>query len=699
MTCRRTAAAVTLLLLVVPVVAAATRLPLAEPVQSPPDRLLDVPYLPQTPDLCGGAAVAMVLRYWGERLVFPEDFASLVDRSAAGIRTAVLTEDVERRGWQARAATLDAGSSAEWMRGHVNNGRPVIALIDAGAARLHYVVVVAWSRDRVIAHDPARAPFRVFTGDEFDRAWTASGRWALLVLPAGSSDTRPTPDPARATPVPRSALPVASPCAALVDEMVGRARAGDLAAAERGLEEATRLCPTSATAWHELAGLRFLQQRWPEAARLAAAAVRLAPDEEAGWDLLGTSRYMNDEPVAALEAWNRIGRPVVDLVRIAGTTRTGHPVIASVVGLPPRTQLTPARLLRASRRLGELPSASLTRLGYRPVAGALAEVDVAIVERRALPRGAVPLAIEAGRALVQRELRIEAASPTGSGERWTAAWRWWEARPRVLLALAMPSPSWLPGVIAIEGVWERQSYAVRSDTASETAVPVRDERRRTAARLSDWATSWLRWEAGLALDRWGDAGHVALEARVETRFAGDRASIGLDAAGWRPTSDTAGFARLGAAAAWRSRVDAARPSWHVSTGLAHATPHARLDVWPGAGTGHARAPLLRAHPLLDKGVVSGDAFGRGLAHASAEYRHPLAGRAAGTLAAAAFADTARAWRRESGRGSDAWHTDVGLGLRLVLPGGAGEARLDVARGLRDGRMALSAGWGLPWPGR
>ena len=124
MTCRRTAVAVTLLLLMAPVLATGTRLPPAQPSQSPPDRLLDVPYVPQTPDLCGGAAVAMVLRYWGERRGFPEDFAPLVDRSAAGIRTAALTADVERRGWQARAAALDAGSSAEWMRGARRGAAP-----------------------------------------------------------------------------------------------------------------------------------------------------------------------------------------------------------------------------------------------------------------------------------------------------------------------------------------------------------------------------------------------------------------------------------------------------------------------------------------------------------------------------------------------------------------------------------------------
>ena len=37
---------------------------------------LDVPYLPQTEALCGGAAAAMVMRYWGARDVYPDDFAA-----------------------------------------------------------------------------------------------------------------------------------------------------------------------------------------------------------------------------------------------------------------------------------------------------------------------------------------------------------------------------------------------------------------------------------------------------------------------------------------------------------------------------------------------------------------------------------------------------------------------------------------------
>ena len=37
-----------------------------------------------------------------------------------------------------------------------------------------------------------------------------------------------------------------------------------------------------------------------------------------------------------------------------------------------------------------------------------------------------------------------------------------------------------------------------------------------------------------------------------------------------------------------------------------------------------------------------------------------------------------------------------MGLRVRVPG-EGTLRLDYARGLDDGRQAVSVGWELPWP--
>ena len=675
-------------------------------------RLLDVPYLPQTDDLCGGAAVAMVLRYWGQPQVYPDDFLPLVDRSASGIRTDVLTADVRRRGWQALLLTGDGAPRADVVRDHVNRGRPVIALVQVAPDRYHYVVIVAFTGDRVILHDPAQAPFRVLSRAEFEPAWAAAGGWALLVMPsAGAAGLAPPPvggsDVAarRAShielplaPVSASTSPM-SPCAALVAEMVARGRLGDTAAAEAGLATAVALCPDSPAAWRELAGARFLRQRWAAASEAAVHATRLDPADAQDWDLLATSRFLDGQTAAALDAWNHIGRPTVDLVRIQGARRTRQPVIAAMASLPSRALFTPERLGLAERRLAELPSAALTQVTFRPAAGGLAEVDVIVVEPQSLPRTLVPLVSTAARTAAQRELTVAAVTPTGSGETWTASWRWWQHRPRVGVALAMPSPAGLPGITTVDASWERQTYAVPDPTDSGRLLMSRQARRRGGVRVADWATTRVRWESGLALDTWGRRRHAAIDGALDLRLAQDHVSLRVDAAAWTPIGSGDRFATAGISTSWRSTLDASQPSWHASSGLAAASAAAPLDLWSGAGTGHGRAPLLRAHSLLDDGVVRGGVFGRRLLHGTVEYQLPLVARPGAALRLALFADTATAWRGVDAARARALEVDAGLGARVALPGRAGTARVDVARGLRHGGVVLSAGWQAPWPGR
>jgi hypothetical protein len=170
--------------------------------------------------------------------------------------------------------------------------------------------------------------------------------------------------------------------------------------------------------------------------------------------------------------------------------------------------------------------------------------------------------------------------------------------------------------------------------------------------------------------------HVSLRASGEVWTAGP--------SGGRPTAGSL-------TAGWRSTRAATDPRWLARAGMASASAEAPFDLWPGAGTGHARAPLLRAHPLLRDGVVQGPVFGRRLAHGTLEYQHPLFRSLPGRVHLAGFADAARAWRRADGSASPL-HVDVGIGVRLAVPGIGGSARIDVARGVRDGGTALSVGW-------
>src|SRR5258705_7945114 len=83
---------------------------------------IDVPFLPQTDALCGGAATAMVFRYWGDAHADVEAFTPLVDRRAGGIANDALVDAVRGRGWRVGRTE----GSTESLRAHLANGEPVI---------------------------------------------------------------------------------------------------------------------------------------------------------------------------------------------------------------------------------------------------------------------------------------------------------------------------------------------------------------------------------------------------------------------------------------------------------------------------------------------------------------------------------------------------------------------------------------------
>ena len=87
---------------------------------------IDVPYLPQTDALCGGAAAAMVFRAGATRTPMRGGVSrrsSIVARG--GIANDALTDAVRTRGW--RAGRIDGSLDA--LAAHVHDGQLVIVLL------------------------------------------------------------------------------------------------------------------------------------------------------------------------------------------------------------------------------------------------------------------------------------------------------------------------------------------------------------------------------------------------------------------------------------------------------------------------------------------------------------------------------------------------------------------------------------------
>jgi hypothetical protein len=479
----------------------------------------------------------------------------------------------------------------------------------------------------VLLHDPARAPDVPTGEDAFLRSWEPSGRWMLLVRPRRGV----TPAPVR--PVEPAGAEPASPDLLRASE---RFRAGDWSAAASAAEGATRAAAANARAWR----------------------------------LLASALYLDDRPDDALDAWARVGEPRIDGVDVSGLVRTRHPVAHQQLGLHPGERLERTRLERARRRAGLLPTASLTRVGYRAEAGGWAEVEAVVLEGPAHPftrRGALAALLGAA----SGELSAWESGLAGAGERLEARWRPGnDGGVRVELAA--------PGAFGRSG-------------RTEVGVARLDESRHLAAwlRATDWAAGWLRWEAGARADR-------ADGARVQPGVTGAlHASVGgkLDAraggAAW--TGDgAAALAALdvslvlgGAARAWTAEVRG---------GLRRVAGAVPSDLHPSAGSGGARAlaapfagpdpmPLLRAHATVR---------GESVAHAGIQ-----ATRWTGStvrVGVAAFVDAAVVREGALARR----FADVGVGVRAGLAVVPGAVRLDHAWGWSDSdTRRWSLGWELP----
>jgi len=635
---------------------------------------LAVPYLPQTEALCGGAAAAMVMRFWGAQNIYADAFAPLVDKSAGGIHTSALDSALQQRGWR----TVAGGSDLAHLATEVGAGRPVIALIEDRPGRYHYVVVVAASPSgSIVVHDPARAPSRTLDAGAFDRKWQKADRWMLIMLPpVNGAAVEPSRD---ATSSETAATGPPSACAAQVNDAVALAQRGDKDGARRLLTEATVACADDAAPWRELAGLDVMDKRWADAAMRARRAVALDPRDDYAWRLLATSEYLQQDDLAALAAWNRVGEPRVDLVDIRGLTHTRYRVVSDAIAVEPRAMLTPGALRLAQKRVRDIPAIAAARVSFHPLERGDAQIDATIVERERAPLS-YPSWIGIGvGALANREILGSLTNVSGGGDAVDVSWRWWQHRPRAAASYTAPGPG---------GVWRLE---VSRETQTFGVARVEETRSRIGGEISNWLTERVRIAGGAALDRWQGLGRTAaLTARMEYWPVVDRVAIEGGLGGWQGADTRFGSASSRIRA--RSRASNAGTVIIGVAGAQFASTSAPSFIWPGADTGHARDVLLRAHPLLDDGVIEGGVFGRRIAFGSVEAQRWLPPVWHGLLriAPAVFLDTARA-SRGLATTDERMQYDLGAGLRLAIPG-SGVLRVDLAHGLRDGRTALSVGW-------
>lgn len=660
--------------------------------------LLPVPFLPQTEALCGGAAAAMLFRYFGDRHADVQQFAPLVDRVRGGIAADRLLAAIASRGW----TTTHSSASIDQLRQQLGQRRPVMLLIEDRPSRYHFVVAVGADDTHVYVHDPTWGPARPIDVKDFVRLWRVTGNW-MLVIARDSERPIPVSPPAVVQPSAPSRRPAtATACDRAVDEAVAAVQAQGLNAADRILAVVRATCPTSSRPVSELAGVRFAQRRYGEAVNLARAAADLDARDAYAWEVLGSSRFVRNDVTGALTAWNAIERPRLDVVRIEGLSRTRYAFVAHWLPLVPNTVVTPSAYRLAERRLAELPGLASARLQLTPSDDGWAEVTAAVLEQQPVPTSTPAWVAFAARTAVGREFSVDAPGWTGQGDVWSASGRWWTNRPRVAFGVASPIVGRRRGVWRVAASWTAQAYDLATGSRQ------RDTQRHAGLSLTDWIRSDLRYELHTGFDVWRGssastgARTVSAGVTLEQRVAGDRLTLREDGHVWWPAGSRHASATTAVAAQRFQAIDlraAARSTTrdrgfvtHVALGTVAASSSTPRLLWPGAGDVYVTSPLLRAHPLTDDGIVDSPAFGRRLVFGSIEQRRWFDVGPLVRIAVAAFVDAARASHRRDGATRGPTIVDAGMGLRLRLPGHDDVLRVDYGRGLRDGANVVSVGW-------
>jgi len=156
---------------------------------------LDVPYVKQSEDGCGSAAISMLLEYWiahgagvdSQRADAAAIQKRLYSRKVRGIRASDMQSYLRESGFRVFPLNGDWNDLLEQLK----LGRPLIASLQPGNARtpLHYVVVtgIDWQNGAVFLNDPARGKLLRVAREDFEKQWRPNRNWMLLALPEKAS--------------------------------------------------------------------------------------------------------------------------------------------------------------------------------------------------------------------------------------------------------------------------------------------------------------------------------------------------------------------------------------------------------------------------------------------------------------------------------------------------------------------------------
>ncbi|MBW2647367.1 MAG: PA2778 family cysteine peptidase [Deltaproteobacteria bacterium] len=221
-------------------------------------KISNVPFIPQEINQCGPAALAMVFQYHSAHVPIEELTSQVYSPSLKGSIQPALISSSRRNGFLAYEIY-----GTENLLKEVSSGSPVIVLQNLGLSWFplwHYAVVTGYDieQDSVVLHS-GLTPDKEVSIRVFDRTWSGSQHWGLVVLP-------PTQIPSTATEI------------SYIESVMGLEKAKQWQSAIIGYKTALKSWPTSLHARMGLGNCYYEVGDLESAADVLREATKLSPD-------------------------------------------------------------------------------------------------------------------------------------------------------------------------------------------------------------------------------------------------------------------------------------------------------------------------------------------------------------------------------------------------------------------------------------
>ncbi len=482
---------------------------------------------------------------------------------------------------------------------------------------------------------------------------------------------------------------------------IAQGREGRTDAAGETLGRAIEMEPGRPEALVERGGLRFLERRYDDAIADLQAALRIRDDAYAR-DLLASTLLLTGRNDPAIEEWNRLDKPALGKIRIAGLRRAPEAVVRRELAVGEGRRLDIGEYRRTRLRLDE--SGYFHGLEMRPVVTAPGAVDLEIdvLERHGF--GGLPFLVGRGVADLTREkVRLRYAN-LSTGITVGGEYKWEATQPFLGFTLDAYRPLGFPGMLSIDGLGAHPTYDLEDGSG-----PFRLRTRGGGARGRVVVASRTVAEAGVRFrDRTWDVARpdtpdgpmLGLQLGIDHTFWSGRRH---DLVGSIRTLTAPGF--LDGEAQFARALGRVVHHLHVQRPDGLPLEHGSIAAQLTVGYGGEGTPLdemfapgaasdmdlpLRGHRLKTSGILGGTPIARSIALFNFEWRQRLVRTRLAQVGYILFYDGG--WMGRTARGGDVTLHDVGIGLRVGVRGSV-LLRADYGRGLTDGKSTLTAGLG------